>query len=173
MILSFICVLKFRKNEQEKRRINASRSVSPAPFQSPFERNDGGRFSLRNANNSKASTPTRVQGDSLHKSTPKPLKSNQSKAVATVAPNAKRIPLDNAKKEVSLNSNVKKSNKKSAIPPSKRCNSTLTAKEVELANWNRRKNYDPMKAAALGKKKEKKPSVETSSTNEEPGQRYA
>ena len=35
-----------------------------------------------------------------------------------------------------------------------RCNSTLTAKEVELANWKRRKNYDPMKAAAQAKKKE-------------------
>lgn len=33
-----------------------------------------------------------------------------------------------------------------------RSNSTLTAKEVELANWKRRKNYDPMKAAAEGKK---------------------
>lgn len=36
-----------------------------------------------------------------------------------------------------------------------RSNSTLTAKEVELANWKRRKNYDPMKAAAEGKKTRK------------------
>lgn len=34
-----------------------------------------------------------------------------------------------------------------------RSNSTLTSKEVEFQNWKRRKNYDPMKAAAQGKKK--------------------
>ncbi|XP_024940552.1 uncharacterized protein LOC107267475 isoform X2 [Cephus cinctus] len=36
---------------------------------------------------------------------------------------------------------------------STRSNSTLTSKEVEFQNWKRRKNYDPMKAAAEGKKK--------------------
>lgn len=45
------------------------------------------------------------------------------------------------------------SNKKSTA--GNRSNSTLTAKEVELANWKRRKNYDPMKAAAEGKKTKK------------------
>lgn len=34
-----------------------------------------------------------------------------------------------------------------------RSNSSLTSKEVEFQNWKRRKNYDPMKAAAEGKKK--------------------
>lgn len=34
-----------------------------------------------------------------------------------------------------------------------RSNSTLTSKEVEFQNWKRRKSYDPMKAAAEGKKK--------------------
>ncbi|XP_014249641.1 uncharacterized protein LOC106666749 isoform X2 [Cimex lectularius] len=35
-----------------------------------------------------------------------------------------------------------------------RSNSTLSSKEVEFQNWKRRKNYDPIKAAAAGKKKE-------------------
>ena len=35
-----------------------------------------------------------------------------------------------------------------------RSNSTLSPKEAEFQNWKRRKNYDPMKAAAEGKKKE-------------------
>uniref|UniRef100_A0A146L802 CEP170 C-terminal domain-containing protein n=1 Tax=Lygus hesperus TaxID=30085 RepID=A0A146L802_LYGHE len=35
-----------------------------------------------------------------------------------------------------------------------RSNSTLSSKEVEFQNWKRRKNYDPMKAAAEGKKKD-------------------
>lgn len=34
-----------------------------------------------------------------------------------------------------------------------RSNSTLTSKEVEFQNWKRRKSYDPMKAAAEGRKK--------------------
>lgn len=34
-----------------------------------------------------------------------------------------------------------------------RSNSTLTSKEVEFQNWKRRKSYDPMKAAAEGKRK--------------------
>jgi ribosomal protein S21 len=33
-------------------------------------------------------------------------------------------------------------------------NSTLSSKEAEFQNWKRRKNYDPMKAVAEGKKKE-------------------
>lgn len=51
-----------------------------------------------------------------------------------------------------------------------RSNSTLSSREVEFQNWKRRKSYDPMKAAAEGKKKEaaKKQSaspVMTQSTN--------
>lgn len=34
-----------------------------------------------------------------------------------------------------------------------RSNSTLSSKEVDFQNWKRRKNYDPMKAAAEGRKK--------------------
>lgn len=35
-----------------------------------------------------------------------------------------------------------------------RSNSTLSSREVDFQNWKRRKSYDPMKAAAEGKKKE-------------------
>uniref|UniRef100_T1J609 FHA domain-containing protein n=1 Tax=Strigamia maritima TaxID=126957 RepID=T1J609_STRMM len=35
-----------------------------------------------------------------------------------------------------------------------RSNSTLSSKETEMKNWKRRKEYDPMKAAAAGRKKE-------------------
>lgn len=47
-------------------------------------------------------------------------------------------------------------NQKMNQKPSKkstRSNSTLTSKEVEFQNWKRRKSYDPMKAAAEGRKK--------------------
>lgn len=52
-------------------------------------------------------------------------------------------------------------------PVGSRSNSSLTAKEVELANWKRRKNYDPMKAAAEAKKGGKKAQSGTESAAEE------
>ncbi|XP_076237040.1 uncharacterized protein LOC143180891 isoform X4 [Calliopsis andreniformis] len=53
-----------------------------------------------------------------------------------------------------------------------RSNSTLTSKEVEFQNWKRRKSYDPMKAAAEGRKKlvdnsKKHHSTEDSSGNQD------
>lgn len=47
-----------------------------------------------------------------------------------------------------------------------RSNSTLSSREVEFQNWKRRKSYDPMKAAAEGKKKEaaKKATMSSSMT---------
>lgn len=38
-----------------------------------------------------------------------------------------------------------------------RSNSTLSSREMEFQNWKRRKSYDPMKAAAEGKKGKGKP----------------
>lgn len=62
--------------------------------------------------------------------------------------------------------NQKSSNKD--YKKSTRSNSTLTSKEVEFQNWKRRKSYDPMKAAAEGKKKvdgpKKQHSVENGSS---------
>jgi hypothetical protein len=48
-----------------------------------------------------------------------------------------------------------------------RSNSTLSSREVEFQNWKRRKSYDPMKAAAEGKKKEaaKKATMSSSMTH--------
>ncbi|CAG2056321.1 unnamed protein product, partial [Timema podura] len=62
------------------------------------------------------------------------------------------------------NSTLKKDGKKSN--PGARSNSTLSSREVEFQNWKRRKSYDPMKAAAEGKKKEavKKTVMSTSMT---------
>ncbi|KAG7206787.1 hypothetical protein KM043_000698 [Ampulex compressa] len=63
------------------------------------------------------------------------------------------------------NQKVTKDHKKSG-----RSNSSLTSKEVEFQNWKRRKSYDPMKAAAEGRKKlmdgtKKHHSTEDSSEN--------
>ncbi|XP_065162191.1 uncharacterized protein [Atheta coriaria] len=57
-------------------------------------------------------------------------------------------PMTNSQK--TIRRDVHLSNKKPSGP---RSNSSLTSKEVEFQNWKRRKSYDPMKAAAEGKKK--------------------
>ncbi|XP_067007417.2 uncharacterized protein [Anabrus simplex] len=64
---------------------------------------------------------------------------------------------------LSKGGSAKKETKKK---PGGRSNSTLSSREVEFQNWKRRKSYDPMKAAAEGKKKEaaKKATLSTSMT---------
>ncbi|XP_052133319.1 uncharacterized protein LOC113216119 [Frankliniella occidentalis] len=51
------------------------------------------------------------------------------------------------------------------VGTSTRSNSTLSSREVEFQNWKRRKSYDPMKAAAEGKKKEQPVKKPTSALN--------
>lgn len=68
-------------------------------------------------------------------------------------------------------SGLQKSGKKdlgSAKKPGGRSNSSLTSREVDFQNWKRRKSYDPMKAAAEGKRKEmeKRQNIMTQSYNE-------
>lgn len=65
----------------------------------------------------------------------------------------------NARGKYTINGKVLNNGANKKNTPGNRSNSTLTAKEVELANWKRRKNYDPMKAAAEGKKGNKKNEV--------------
>ncbi|XP_070001205.1 nucleolar protein dao-5 isoform X23 [Penaeus vannamei] len=50
-------------------------------------------------------------------------------------------------------SSVKKDMTSNIRKGAPRSNSTLSAKEQDFQNWKRRKNYDPMKAAAEGRKK--------------------
>ncbi|KAF5300714.1 hypothetical protein FQA39_LY11076 [Lamprigera yunnana] len=55
-----------------------------------------------------------------------------------------------------LSSNMQKCNRKDGGGKKQsggRSNSSLSSREVEFQNWKRRKSYDPMKAAAEGKKK--------------------
>ncbi|KAF5297383.1 hypothetical protein FQR65_LT01314 [Abscondita terminalis] len=71
-----------------------------------------------------------------------------------------------------LPSNTQKSNRKDGGGKKQsggRSNSSLSSREVEFQNWKRRKSYDPMKAAAEGKKKAelaKKHNLMTQSYNE-------
>ncbi|KAK9885780.1 hypothetical protein WA026_013650 [Henosepilachna vigintioctopunctata] len=71
----------------------------------------------------------------------------------------------------SKGADMPKTTKKESISAKKsgcRSNSSLTSREVDFQNWKRRKSYDPIKAAAEGKRKviEKKQSIMTQSYNE-------
>ncbi|ROT85835.1 hypothetical protein C7M84_005628 [Penaeus vannamei] len=57
-------------------------------------------------------------------------------------------------------SSVKKDMTSNIRKGAPRSNSTLSAKEQDFQNWKRRKNYDPMKAAAEGRKKTRSTSRE-------------
>lgn len=78
------------------------------------------------------------------------------------APRTTSQPLHAPKPAISLKKDM---NRKSGGAGG-RSNSTLSSREVEFQNWKRRKSYDPMKAAAEGKKKEaaKKATMSSSMT---------
>lgn len=113
---------------------SSARGPPPNASSNSFSRNDGGRFSLR------LGSKTEKTG-SASASTFKP-KVNKSQSGNIPPPQPQQV---------------------MASPPQpphvtgarkSRSNSTLSSKEAEFQNWKRRKNYDPMKAAAEGKKKE-------------------
>ncbi|XP_059480039.1 nucleolar protein dao-5-like isoform X2 [Neocloeon triangulifer] len=65
-----------------------------------------------------------------------------------------QIPSSSAPKgKPPANAAKKEPAKKTNSSGGNRSNSNLCSKELEFQNWKRRKNYDPMKAAAEGKKK--------------------
>ncbi|EFX86641.1 hypothetical protein DAPPUDRAFT_307901 [Daphnia pulex] len=104
------------------------------PNSNSFSRNDGGRFSLRlGSKTEKMATP----GPSSYK----PVKVSKSQSGHLPSPSQQVIASPPQPPHVT---GARKS----------RSNSTLSSKEAEFQNWKRRKNYDPMKAAAEGKKKE-------------------
>lgn len=61
-----------------------------------------------------------------------------------------RFSVRSAKPVANVQKGAKKEGKKQS---GGRSNSSLSSREVEFQNWKRRKSYDPMKAAAEGKKK--------------------
>ncbi|XP_046400861.1 uncharacterized protein LOC124167108 isoform X3 [Ischnura elegans] len=104
-----------------------SRSSSTS---SAFNRADGGRFSLR------------VPKGTTQSSGLPPKSRPTSAKTRSEAPGVGGPP----------NTGGAKRGRGSGNPPG-RSNSTLSSREVEFQNWKRRKSYDPMKAAAEGKKK--------------------
>lgn len=86
---------------------------------------------------------------------PPPMAPSRSTPKAGSSSSASKIESNpNRRQSQTPASNFQSINLNSKKPPSgSRSNSTLSSKEAEFANWRRRKTYDPMKAAAEGKKK--------------------
>lgn len=113
---------------------SSSRASAPVGNSASFSRTDGGRFSLRLGSKTEKTVPnpsafkpkvSKSQSGNLH---------GAAQHAATASTPQLQPPVPGARKS--------------------RSNSTLSSKEAEFQNWKRRKNYDPMKAAAEGKKKE-------------------
>lgn len=108
----------------------------PVSSNNSFNRSDGGRFSLR-----------------LPRSAGPPARPSSAKTVSTTS-----TPVPPPR--------VKSAGSSGRSGPNSRSNSTLSAKELELKNWKRRKEYDPLKAAAEGRKKDTvKKTANTSTAN--------
>ncbi|CAL8110728.1 unnamed protein product [Orchesella dallaii] len=137
----------------------ATASVNTNSSSPLFGRNDGGRFSLRMP---KSRTPPAQMPP------PAPRHPQNSYGGPSGETHGRSMMNGNKSDSNSHSSTGPIGNKSSKLTPKgvngpnggkkpgNRSNSTLTAKEVEMANWKRRKNYDPMKAAAEGKKGPKK-----------------
>ncbi|XP_021963962.1 putative GPI-anchored protein pfl2 isoform X2 [Folsomia candida] len=154
-----------------------TRGISPRPSGSvcsssgiapsaTFSRNDGGRFSLRMIKSRTTPTTTQMPPPiaAPNRTTPKPSGISVGNRCASsggrIDPNTKRrqslhTPTASSSTHLSSsNSTANNNNFNPRKPPTgSRSNSTLTAKEVEMANWRRRKSYDPLKAAAEARKK--------------------
>ncbi|XP_011304843.1 dentin sialophosphoprotein isoform X2 [Fopius arisanus] len=118
----------------EERRRRAQSEIKSAPT-SARQQHHRGRTSSVGASNKevfKKPEPPRPRGPSLSRTEGGRYSMRAQKTSPSTRPNQK----------------ASKEGKNSG-----RSNSTLTSKEVEFQNWKRRKNYDPMKAAAEGKKK--------------------
>ena len=113
----------------------SARATPPSVSSPSFSRNDGGRFSLRLGSKTEKMTsgPSSFK-PKVSKSQSGNLHSQTQSQHPNPLPQPPPPPVSGARKS--------------------RSNSTLSSKEAEFQNWKRRKNYDPMKAAAEGKKKE-------------------
>lgn len=122
--------------------------MTPAPLtvaKSPsFSRNDGGRFSLRVADrNSQIVQSSRQIGGASLSANAVVVRSKANKNQSNLQGQQQQ----QQQQHQSLGNGGSTSRRN-------RSNSMLSSKEAEFQNWKRRKNYDPMKAAAEGKKKE-------------------
>src|SRR5271156_2588667 len=132
---------------------HCSKSIQPPAF----SRTDGGRFSLRAPKAKPPNLPFQQREV--------PLASSNCLGQRLGVNSARVGPGPLKKQGLSLTPNPTRRDFGGG-----RSNSTLTAKEVELANWKRRKNYDPMKAAQAGHKKTEAADKFCESGSESPGE---
>ncbi|XP_034937229.1 LOW QUALITY PROTEIN: uncharacterized protein [Chelonus insularis] len=125
----------------EERRRKAQMEIKSAPSSARQPNHYRGRTSSVGANNreslKKSETRPRVPSLSRNEGGRYSMRGPKTSSTSMPRPN--------------VNKNDKEMSKESKNTG--RSNSTLTSKEIEFQNWKRRKNYDPMKAAAEGKKK--------------------
>ncbi|XP_072745586.1 uncharacterized protein [Anoplolepis gracilipes] len=123
--------------EERRRRAQSEvKTVAPTNKQQSYHRSRTNSVGAHNKESSKKAEPTKFRAPSMSRTDTGRFSMRASKPT--------HHPSNNQK----TNQKPSKDHKKSG-----RSNSTLTSKEVEFQNWKRRKSYDPMKAAAEGRKK--------------------
>ncbi|XP_012215216.1 uro-adherence factor A [Linepithema humile] len=123
--------------EERRRRAQSEiKTVAPANKQQNYHRSRTNSVGAHNKELSKKPEPTKFRAPSMSRT--------DTGRFSMRAPKSAHHPSISQK----TNQKPSKDHKKST-----RSNSTLTSKEVEFQNWKRRKSYDPMKAAAEGRKK--------------------
>ncbi|KMQ90974.1 dentin sialophospho isoform x2, partial [Lasius niger] len=123
--------------EERRRRAQSEvKTATPANKQQSYHRSRTNSVGAHNKESSKKAEPTKFRAPSMSRT--------DTGRFSMRAPKPTHHPPNSQK----INQKPSKDHKKSG-----RSNSTLTSKEVEFQNWKRRKSYDPMKAAAEGRKK--------------------
>ncbi|XP_018324191.1 uncharacterized protein LOC108736313 isoform X2 [Agrilus planipennis] len=118
----------------------------------PVKTNDVQSRYLQNITRNKSATPPKIE---ISKNVPKyqHITANVNKPQVFARTDSGRFSMRSTKSSIPgfpKNQRKDQTNKKQS---GGRSNSTLSSREVEFQNWKRRKSYDPMKAAAEGKKK--------------------
>ncbi|EZA50365.1 hypothetical protein X777_11176 [Ooceraea biroi] len=123
--------------EERRRRAQSEvKTVAPVTKQQSYYRSRTSSVGAHGKESLKKPEPTKFRAPSISRTDTGRFSMRASKSAHHAFNNQK------------TNQKPSKDHKKSA-----RSNSSLTSKEVEFQNWKRRKSYDPMKAAAEGRKK--------------------
>ncbi|XP_029674318.1 uncharacterized protein LOC115242281 isoform X1 [Formica exsecta] len=123
--------------EERRRRAQSEvKTAVPVNKQQSYHRSRTNSVGAHNKESSKKAEPTKFRAPSMSRT--------DTGRFSMRAPKPTHHPPNSQK----TNQKPSRDHKKSG-----RSNSTLTSKEVEFQNWKRRKSYDPMKAAAEGRKK--------------------
>ncbi|KAK4873298.1 hypothetical protein RN001_015327 [Aquatica leii] len=143
---------EMRRKFQPSEHLRSERAISVD--RRPIKTNEVPSRYLQSISKNKTVVPEKIEIKNVPKPSANVIKSLPGKPQVFSRTDSGRFSVRSTTKP--LSSNTQKSNRKDGGGKKQsggRSNSSLSSREVEFQNWKRRKSYDPMKAAAEGKKK--------------------